>query len=48
MLYEINTALDFAMHDDEVSVVIMAADGPHFSSGHHLTDGRRSASTARR
>ncbi|HEY2884647.1 MAG TPA: enoyl-CoA hydratase [Rhizomicrobium sp.] len=38
MLYEINTALDVAMHDDDVRVVILAADGPHFSSGHHLTD----------
>ena len=38
MLYEINTALDIAMHDDEVRVVILAADGPHFSSGHHLMD----------
>lgn len=38
MLYEINAALDVAMHDDEVRVVILAADGPHFSSGHHLTD----------
>ena len=38
MLYEINTALDLAMHDDDVRVVIMAADGPHFSSGHHLGD----------
>ena len=26
------------MHDDEVRVVILAADGPHFSSGHHLND----------
>ena len=41
MLYEINTALDIAMHDDEVRVVILAADGPHFSSGHHLGDGSR-------
>lgn len=38
MLYEINAALDVAMHDDEVRAVIVAADGPHFSSGHHLTD----------
>ena len=38
MLYEINAALDVAMHDDDVRVVIMAADGPHFSSGHHLGD----------
>ena len=41
MLYEINTALDIAMHDDAVKVVIMAADGPHFSSGHHLGDGSK-------
>ena len=41
MLYEINTALDVAMHDDAVKVVIMAADGPHFSSGHHLGDGSK-------
>jgi enoyl-CoA hydratase len=38
MLYEINAALDVAMHDDDVRVVILAADGPHFSSGHHLGD----------
>ena len=38
MLYEVNRALDEAMHDDEVRVVVIAADGPHFSSGHHLTD----------
>ncbi len=38
MLYEVNAALDVAMHDDEVRVVIIAADGPHFSSGHHLSD----------
>ena len=41
MLYEINAALDVAMHDDAVKVVIMAADGPHFSSGHHLGDGSK-------
>ncbi|KQX18620.1 MULTISPECIES: enoyl-CoA hydratase [unclassified Sphingomonas] len=38
MLYEINRALDIAMHDDEVRVVIIAADGPHFSAGHFLGD----------
>ena len=41
MLYEINAALDVAMHDDAVKVVIMAADGPHYSSGHHLGDGSK-------
>lgn len=38
MLYEINSALELAMADDIVRVVIIAADGPHFSSGHHLGD----------
>ena len=33
MLYEINAALDFAMHDDEVNGVIMAADGPLLYQG---------------
>ena len=39
MIYEINRALEQAMRDDDVRVVIIAADGPHFSSGHHLGDG---------
>ena len=38
MLYEIDRALNLAMHDDAVKVVIIGADGPHFSSGHHLKD----------
>ncbi|MEM7018263.1 MAG: enoyl-CoA hydratase [Pseudomonadota bacterium] len=38
MLYEIDTALNMAMHDNDVKVVIVGADGPHFSSGHHLKD----------
>ena len=38
MLYEINAALDRATQDDTVRVIIMAADGPHFSSGHALGD----------
>jgi len=36
MLYEIDAALDAAMHDDSVHVVIIGADGPHFSSGHDI------------
>ena len=48
MLYEINSALDVAMHDDAVRVVVMAADGPHFSSGHHLGDGSKVGDHARR
>jgi len=38
MLYEINDAFDTAARDDRVKVVILSADGPHFSSGHDLTD----------
>jgi enoyl-CoA hydratase len=38
MLYEINTALDRATQDDQVRVIVIAAEGPHFSSGHDLND----------
>ena len=38
MLYEINDAFDKAGHDNDVKVVVLAADGPHFSSGHDLRD----------
>ena len=38
MLYQINAALDRATQDDDVRAIIIAADGPHFSSGHDLTD----------
>lgn len=38
MLYQLNDAFDRAAHDNEVRVVILAADGPHFSSGHDLRD----------
>lgn len=40
MLYELNDAFDRAAHDDDVKVIILAADGPHFSSGHDLSDER--------
>lgn len=36
MLYELDRAFQRAMRDPEVKVVILAADGPHFSSGHDL------------
>jgi enoyl-CoA hydratase len=36
MLYELNAAFDAAAQDDEVKVIILAANGPHFSSGHDL------------
>jgi len=38
MLYEINHALDNASRDPEVKVIVIAADGVHFSSGHDLRD----------
>jgi enoyl-CoA hydratase len=34
MLYELAAAFQTAMRDPDVKVVILAADGPHFSSGH--------------
>lgn len=38
MTYELNEAFDRAAFDDEVKVIILSADGPHFSSGHDLRD----------
>lgn len=34
LLYELNAALDHAARDDDVKVIIVAAEGKHFSSGH--------------
>ncbi len=36
MTYELNAAFDRAAHDDQIKVIILAADGPHFSAGHDL------------
>lgn len=43
LLYELNDAFDRAAQDDEISVIVLAADGPHFSAGHDLRerDGRQ-------
>ncbi|MEC7553299.1 MAG: enoyl-CoA hydratase [Pseudomonadota bacterium] len=38
MLYELNDAFDLASRDEEVKVIVLAANGPHFSSGHDLAD----------
>jgi enoyl-CoA hydratase len=38
MLYELNTAFDLAAQDSEVKVIVLDANGPHFSSGHDLAD----------
>lgn len=37
MLHEIDRAFDLAAHDSAVRVVILDADGPHFSSGHDIS-----------
>ena len=39
MLYELNDAFDRAVADDEVRVIVLAANGKHFSSGHDLAGG---------
>lgn len=36
MLYELNTAFNEAARDDTVKVIILSAQGKHFSSGHDL------------
>ena len=38
LLYQLNDAFDTAARDDETSVIILAANGPHFSSGHDLRE----------
>jgi enoyl-CoA hydratase len=38
LLYELNDAFDEAVGDHSVKVVILAAKGPHFSSGHDLQE----------
>ena len=37
-LYELNDAFNLAAKDDDISVIILAANGPHFSSGHDLRE----------
>lgn len=41
MLYELDAAFAAAARDDAVKVVILAANGPHFSAGHDLAEDRR-------
>ncbi len=38
MLYELNDAFDVAVADDDIRVIILGANGKHFSSGHDLRD----------
>ena len=39
LLSELNAAFDRAARDDSVRVIVLAADGKHFSSGHDLAAG---------
>jgi len=39
LLYALNAAYDRATQDETVKVIITAANGPHFSSGHDLREG---------
>lgn len=38
MLYQIDQALAEATRDDDIKVIVLAADGKHFSAGHDLGD----------
>lgn len=38
LLYQLNAAFDRAAKDDMIHVIILAANGPHFSSGHDLAE----------
>ncbi len=38
LLYELNAAFDRAAHDDNISVIILAANGKHFSAGHDMAE----------
>jgi enoyl-CoA hydratase len=38
LLYELDDAFDHAAGDDEISVIVLAAAGPHFSAGHDLRE----------
>ena len=37
-LYQLNDAFDRAAHDDHIRVIVSAANGKHFSSGHDLAE----------
>lgn len=46
MLYELDNAFRKAAEDDAIKVVILAANGPHFSAGHDLSEDDRLANMA--
>ena len=46
-LYELNDAFDRAVQDNSVKVIVLSAEGPHFSSGHDLREGDGFANQAK-
>ena len=38
LIYEINDAFDRALHDNGVKVIILSAEGRHFSAGHDISE----------
>lgn len=38
LLYALNAAFDRAAHDDDIVVIVLAANGPHFSAGHDMRE----------
>ena len=36
MTYELNDAFDYAISQNHIKIIVLAANGPHFSSGHDL------------
>lgn len=47
LLYALNDAFDRAGHDDDIGVIVLAANGPHFSAGHDMREGDSSQAFAR-
>lgn len=41
LTYDLNDAFDRANADDQVKVILLAGEGPHFSSGHDMKGGPR-------
>ena len=39
LTYDLNAAFDTATRDDDVKVIILSGEGPHFSSGHDMRGG---------
>ncbi|HKY91992.1 MAG TPA: enoyl-CoA hydratase [Nevskiaceae bacterium] len=46
-LYQLNEAFDRAAHDDDVRVIVLAANGKHFSAGHDLLEQDRAGNMAK-